>query len=63
MKSWLDRDIEDLADLVDEYCDNIHCTDCVFYSRPKDCLGDISIRLNITLDLINKCKKELSQYV
>lgn len=63
MKSWLVIDIEDLNTLVDEWCDKYKCSECPFYSETVDCLGDISNRLNRTLDLINKYKRELSQYV
>lgn len=64
MKSWLVSDIEALNTLVDEWCIKYnYCSECPFYSRTVDCLGDISNRLNRTLDLINKYKRELSQYV
>lgn len=63
MRSWLDSDIEDLTALVDDYCFNHECSECPFIQKTMDCLNDITNRLNRTHDLINKYKKELSQYV
>jgi hypothetical protein len=63
MKTWLECDIEDVQELRDYICVEIGCENCQMNRHGQRCLGEIADAMKITLDMINKGKRGLEEYV
>lgn len=62
--SWLSKDVEDLIKLKDKYCAEHECGKCDFnVSRNEPCLEEAVNTLAFTMDMIEKEKRRLSEYV
>ena len=64
MNGWLSSDINDLLELVTEYCSEHECYECPFNKgRNVNCLKDISNSLDRDMDILRIHSRRLEQYV
>jgi len=62
--TWLEKDIEDLMLLQDEWCREHKCQDCGFNTnKNKPCLEQVVNSLGFTLAHIKKAQRGLEEYV
>ena len=62
--TWLEKDIEDLMELKDDWCREHDCKDCGFNTnRNKPCLEQAVNSLGFTLENIKKAQRRLEDYV
>lgn len=64
MSGWLTKDINDLMEQVNEFCNDTECGNCPFNKgRNVNCLKDNAYSLTRDHDLIERFWKGLEQYV
>lgn len=62
--TWLEKDIEDLMDIQDEWCREHNCRDCGFNTNiNKPCLEQVVNSLGFTLEHIKEAQRRLEEYV
>ena len=62
--TWLEKDIEDLIELKDDWCREHDCSECGFNTnRNKPCLEQAVNSLGFTLENIKKAQRRLEDYV
>lgn len=62
--TWLEKDLEDLEELRDQWCFDHECSDCGFnISKNRPCLDGVVKALSFTVSRIGIAKRRLEEYV
>ena len=62
--TWLEKDLQDLEELRDQWCSEHECSDCGFnISKNRPCLDEAVKTFSFTVSMIDKAKRRLEEYV
>ena len=66
MAGWLTKDIEDIGDIVSEFCDH-GCDNCYYALRKPLCLGEAYENIKISLGTLKRslerASNDISNYI